>query len=190
VERGGLKPYWGKPAVRNFRGGGGNVVQGLVTFCHAVRKGGYAGSHWPTRWRASSLLDGWVLSGYDLQHQSTTFEVVMPRGDDRQRRAVQTGFRPRSTRAMASLLRGPRAAVTDRVMNQSRAVGKAALAGQDGERYGEMWVMATFRGGATGCLMASWSSRRARARTNARRICLTGGSSPHVIMYAPTQVCR
>jgi hypothetical protein len=21
-----LKPYWGKPAVRNFRGGGGNVL--------------------------------------------------------------------------------------------------------------------------------------------------------------------
>ena len=25
VEQSGLKPYWGKPAVRNFRGGGGNV---------------------------------------------------------------------------------------------------------------------------------------------------------------------
>src|SRR3990172_9451804 len=24
-----LKPYWGKPTVRNFRGGGGNEVQGL-----------------------------------------------------------------------------------------------------------------------------------------------------------------
>ena len=41
----GLKPYWGKPAVRNFRGGGGNEVQGLVTFCHEARKSGYDGSH-------------------------------------------------------------------------------------------------------------------------------------------------
>ena len=40
-----LKPYWGKPAVRNFRGGGGNEVQGLMTFCHAARKGGNIGSH-------------------------------------------------------------------------------------------------------------------------------------------------
>jgi len=29
-----LKPYWGKPAVRNFRGGGGTEVDGLMTFCH------------------------------------------------------------------------------------------------------------------------------------------------------------
>jgi len=35
----GLKPYWGKPTVRNFRGGGGNEVQGLVTVCHDARKG-------------------------------------------------------------------------------------------------------------------------------------------------------
>ena len=27
----GLKPYWGKPAVRNFRGGRGNEVDGLMT---------------------------------------------------------------------------------------------------------------------------------------------------------------
>jgi hypothetical protein len=33
----------GKPAVRNFRGGGGNEVDGLMTFCHETRKGGYAG---------------------------------------------------------------------------------------------------------------------------------------------------
>jgi hypothetical protein len=25
TEESSLKPYWGKPAVRNFRGGGGNV---------------------------------------------------------------------------------------------------------------------------------------------------------------------
>ena len=54
----GLKPYWGKPAVRNFRGGGGNEVQGLMTFCHAARKGGNIGSHWPKHVRASALLDG------------------------------------------------------------------------------------------------------------------------------------
>src|SRR2546427_1501114 len=29
-----LKPYWGKPAVRNFRGGRGNAMQGLMTICH------------------------------------------------------------------------------------------------------------------------------------------------------------
>src|SRR5438309_158493 len=43
----GLKPYWGKPTVRNFRGGGGNEVDGLMTVCHTTRKGGYVGSHWP-----------------------------------------------------------------------------------------------------------------------------------------------
>src|SRR5262245_46643991 len=40
-----LKPYWGKPAVRNFRGGRGNEVDGLVTICHDARKGRYTGSH-------------------------------------------------------------------------------------------------------------------------------------------------
>ena len=41
----GLKPYWGKPAVRNFRGGRGNEVEGLMAICHDARKGGYTGSH-------------------------------------------------------------------------------------------------------------------------------------------------
>src|SRR5260221_106378 len=54
----GLKPYPENPAVRNFRGGGGNEVDGLMTFCHATRKGGYIGSHWPNHVRASALLDG------------------------------------------------------------------------------------------------------------------------------------
>ena len=54
----GLKPYWGKPTVRNFRGGRGNEVDGLMTFCHAARKGRYIGSHWPNHVRASALLDG------------------------------------------------------------------------------------------------------------------------------------
>jgi len=40
----GLKPYWGKPTVRNFRGGGGNEVHGLTAFCHDARKGCYIGS--------------------------------------------------------------------------------------------------------------------------------------------------
>lgn len=35
----GLKPYWGKPTVRNFRGGGGNEVHGLTALCHDARKG-------------------------------------------------------------------------------------------------------------------------------------------------------
>jgi hypothetical protein len=34
-----LEPYWGKPAVRNLRGGGGNEVDGLMTICHDARKG-------------------------------------------------------------------------------------------------------------------------------------------------------
>jgi hypothetical protein len=41
----GLKPYGGKPTVRNFRGGGRNERPGLMTVCHAARKGGYIGSH-------------------------------------------------------------------------------------------------------------------------------------------------
>ncbi len=40
-----LKPYWGKPAVRNFRGGRGNDMDGLMTVCHDARKGRYTGSH-------------------------------------------------------------------------------------------------------------------------------------------------
>ena len=36
-----LKPYWGKPAVRNFRGGRGNEMDGLMTICHDARKGRY-----------------------------------------------------------------------------------------------------------------------------------------------------
>jgi hypothetical protein len=35
----GLKPYWGKPAVRNFRGGGRNETHGLMAFCHDAPKG-------------------------------------------------------------------------------------------------------------------------------------------------------
>src|SRR6266571_3582973 len=56
-----LKPYWGKPAVRNFRGGRGNEVDGLMTVCHDARKGRYIGSHWPNHFRASALLDGLSL---------------------------------------------------------------------------------------------------------------------------------
>jgi len=52
-----LKPYWGKPALRNFRGGRGNVTHGLATICHEVRKDGNNGSPWPTPPRASPLLD-------------------------------------------------------------------------------------------------------------------------------------
>ena len=52
-----LKPYWGKPTVRNFRGGRGNEVNGLVTVCHNARKGCHIGSHRPNHVRASALLD-------------------------------------------------------------------------------------------------------------------------------------
>ena len=60
LRQAGLKPYWGKPAVRNFRGGRGNEVDGLMTVCHGARKGRHTGSHWPNHVRASALLD--VLS--------------------------------------------------------------------------------------------------------------------------------
>ena len=77
-ERSGLKPYWGKPAVRNFRGGGGNVVHGLVTICHAARKGGYDGSHWPTHRRDSSPLDRHRL-GTGISRTVTRIEAALPR---------------------------------------------------------------------------------------------------------------
>src|SRR5260370_4349761 len=53
----GLKPYWGKPTVRNFRGGGGPEVVGLITGCRHDRKGRYIDSHLPNPPRASALLD-------------------------------------------------------------------------------------------------------------------------------------
>jgi hypothetical protein len=37
-------PYWGKPAVRNFRAGVGDVMHGLVVICHAARKSGHIGN--------------------------------------------------------------------------------------------------------------------------------------------------
>ena len=43
------------------RGGGGNEVEGLMTFCHDARKGRHIGSHWPNHVRASAPLD---LSGW------------------------------------------------------------------------------------------------------------------------------
>ena len=33
-----LKPYWGKPAVRNFRGGAGNVMQGWLSFATPLER--------------------------------------------------------------------------------------------------------------------------------------------------------
>jgi hypothetical protein len=39
-----LKPYWGKPAVRNFRGSRGNGMNELTAICHKARKGGHIGS--------------------------------------------------------------------------------------------------------------------------------------------------
>ena len=35
------------PPYGMIRGGGGNEVDGLMTFCHDARKGRYMGSHWP-----------------------------------------------------------------------------------------------------------------------------------------------
>jgi hypothetical protein len=45
------------PPYGMIRGGGGNEVDGLMTFCHDARKGRYIGSHWPNHVRASALLD-------------------------------------------------------------------------------------------------------------------------------------
>ncbi len=45
------------PPYGMIRGGGGNEVDGLMTFCHDARKGGYIGSHWLNHVRASALLD-------------------------------------------------------------------------------------------------------------------------------------
>ena len=53
----GLKPYWGKPAVRNFREEEGNVTHDLMAFCHEAQKGGHNGSHWSNRRCAFLLLD-------------------------------------------------------------------------------------------------------------------------------------
>jgi len=39
LRQAGLKPYWGKPVVRNFRGGGRNEMHGLMAICHDARKG-------------------------------------------------------------------------------------------------------------------------------------------------------
>ena len=33
-----LKPYWGKLAVRNFRGGAGNVMQGWLSFATPLER--------------------------------------------------------------------------------------------------------------------------------------------------------
>jgi hypothetical protein len=45
------------PPYGMIRGGGGNEVDGLMTFRHDARKGRYLGSHWPNHVRASALLD-------------------------------------------------------------------------------------------------------------------------------------
>ena len=71
----GLKPYWGKPTVRNFRGGRGNEVDGLVTVCHEARKGRHTGSHWPNHVRASALLDVFRGSNCFFQDEWTQTRV-------------------------------------------------------------------------------------------------------------------
>jgi hypothetical protein len=72
-----LKPYWGKPAVRNFREGAGDVTQGLVAICHAARKSGHIGSNSPTRWRACSLLDGKSdVADRNLSLESRRFDTL------------------------------------------------------------------------------------------------------------------
>jgi hypothetical protein len=53
----GLKPYWGKPDVRNFRGGAGNVVHGSEAFRHETGNGGH-GEPQPKHARACTPLGG------------------------------------------------------------------------------------------------------------------------------------
>ena len=48
------------PPYGMIRWGGGNEVDGLMTFCHDARKGRYLGSHWPNHVRASALLDQYL----------------------------------------------------------------------------------------------------------------------------------
>ena len=43
-------------AIRNFRGGGGNEVHGLMTFCHNTRKGRNIESHWPMLWTGKNAI--------------------------------------------------------------------------------------------------------------------------------------
>ena len=53
------------------RGGGGNEVDGLMTFCHDARKGRNIGSHWPNHVRASAPLDRflrtWILPAWQTR---------------------------------------------------------------------------------------------------------------------------
>jgi hypothetical protein len=49
-----LKPYWGKPAVRNFRGGGENTGISLGVLCVPSLLGGSNSSAFPTLLRSSS----------------------------------------------------------------------------------------------------------------------------------------
>jgi hypothetical protein len=72
-----LKPYWGKPAVRNFRGGEGNGMDGLAAICHEAQKGGYIGSRWPTHRRAFSLLDTYSPMTENASPSLATFALVM-----------------------------------------------------------------------------------------------------------------
>jgi hypothetical protein len=52
-----LKPYWGKPAVRNFRGGGGNVCTVWRLFATKLERADTSEADSTYTWRASSLLD-------------------------------------------------------------------------------------------------------------------------------------
>src|ERR1035438_5862352 len=67
AERRGWLPTGETPPYGMIRGGGGNEVDGLMTFCHDARKGRYIGSHWPNHVRASAPLDpqisAWLKAG-------------------------------------------------------------------------------------------------------------------------------
>ena len=71
-----LKPYWGKPAVRNFREGEGNAMHGLMPICHVAPKGGHPGRHWPEHRRASSLLD--QFNTHSTPDESITYDFPYP----------------------------------------------------------------------------------------------------------------
>ena len=50
-----------------------------MTFCHAARKGGNIGSHWPNPVRASALLDVWIRANASKGQQAEEIFVVPAR---------------------------------------------------------------------------------------------------------------
>ena len=78
----GFHPYWGKPALRHDqRGGGGNEVDGRMTFCHDARKSRYIGGHWPNHVRASALLDQFLRLDQGAGRESAEISLADGKAD-------------------------------------------------------------------------------------------------------------